>query len=123
VVPITSRRTPVGPVELAPRPLSIDPATPPAEPAPEPIIQVTLGRVVPVAARPAPVRPVEAAPRPLSIDPATSPPESPPEPSIQVTIGRIEVRATPPPRPSREPARAPVLGLDDYMRRRNGERP
>jgi hypothetical protein len=44
-----------------------------------------------------------------------------PEPVINVTIGRIEVRATPAPqKPSPKPAnRPPVMGLDEYLRRRS----
>jgi hypothetical protein len=44
-------------------------------------------------------------------------------PTIHVTIGRIEVRATPaPPAPRQRPAPA-VMSLDDYLKRREGERP
>jgi hypothetical protein len=48
-----------------------------------------------------------------------------PPPAIHVTIGRIEVRSAPPrPGPSPLPApkpRAPKLGLDDYLRARDGK--
>jgi hypothetical protein len=38
-----------------------------------------------------------------------------------VTIGRVEVRATPPGRTAakRQPAKAPVMSLDDYLRQRS----
>jgi hypothetical protein len=47
---------------------------------------------------------------------------SQPEPVINVTIGRIEVRATvPPQKQSPRPGnRPPVMGLDEYLRRRSG---
>jgi hypothetical protein len=49
-------------------------------------------------------------------------PEAPPMPTINVTIGRIEVRALPPtaapPRPQK--TAAPLMSLEEYMRRRNG---
>lgn len=46
----------------------------------------------------------------------------PPETVINVTIGRIEVRATPPPatKPERQRSAPPVMGLDEYLRQRNG---
>ena len=50
-----------------------------------------------------------------------TPPTGTTTPSIQVTIGRIEVRATPPPPPTRSPAQrtAPsVMSLDDYVNQR-----
>ena len=49
-------------------------------------------------------------------------PISPPEPIINVTIGRIEVRATVSPHkhtPKSE-SRTPVMGLEEYLRRRSG---
>lgn len=52
-----------------------------------------------------------------------SAPGSPP--SIQITIGRIDVRAEAPaarPAPTRAKTPAPVLSLDDYLRRREGGR-
>lgn len=47
---------------------------------------------------------------------------SQPEPVINVTIGRIEVRATVPPQKQspRTENRPPVMGLDEYLRRRSG---
>lgn len=44
-------------------------------------------------------------------------------PTINVTIGRVEVRATQaaPASPRRANAAAPRMGLDEYLRRRNGE--
>jgi hypothetical protein len=55
-----------------------------------------------------------------------APPVEPPQPAsptIHVTIGRIEVRATSgPPAPRQRPAPA-VMSLDDYLKRREGERP
>jgi len=46
---------------------------------------------------------------------------SEPEPTITVTIGRIEVRAVTPPPPTKSTPRvAPVMSLDDYLRRRSG---
>jgi hypothetical protein len=41
--------------------------------------------------------------------------------TIHVSIGRVEVRATPPPaaaRPRSQPAAAPVMSLDEYLRQR-----
>lgn len=46
-----------------------------------------------------------------------------PEQVIQVHIGRIEIRATPPetaPSPKKQ-RQLPVMGLDDYLRQRNGQ--
>ena len=56
--------------------------------------------------------------RPL---PTAQPPA--PAPVVHVHIGRVEVRAAPPPRPS-APARSapPLPTVDDYLRRRHGER-
>lgn len=44
-----------------------------------------------------------------------------PTPTISVQIGRIEVRATPPPASTPRPKRArpEVMGLDDYLQKRN----
>jgi hypothetical protein len=54
--------------------------------------------------------------------PSFQSPEAPPMPTINVTIGRIEVRALPPtaapPRPQK--TAAPLMSLEEYMRRRNG---
>ena len=75
-------------------------------------------------------------PRPLAerpalprLEPRPALPVAPPpaaEPLIRVTIGRIEVRAvlprpalSPPSAPARPPS-APALGLDDYLKQRNG---
>jgi hypothetical protein len=67
-----------------------------------------------------PVRHVHAlSPRPSSS--ARQPKNPPVAPSINVTIGRVEVRATPPPVTSKAPrASAPILNLDEYLRRRAG---
>jgi hypothetical protein len=49
-------------------------------------------------------------------------PAKPEPPEIHISIGRIEVRATvgaPAPAPSRRP-KEPLLGLDDYLKSRNG---
>jgi hypothetical protein len=45
-------------------------------------------------------------------------------PAIHVTIGRVEVRAVTPPvaAPKPAPKSAPKLSLEDYLKRRNGER-
>lgn len=73
------------------------------------------------AARPPQEQPLRRQ-RPPVASPAVPPAPQPP-PTIHVTIGRIEVRATParsvqqPPAP--RPA-VPKLGLDDYLRSRNG---
>ena len=58
--------------------------------------------------------------RPL---PTAQPPAPPPV--VHIHIGRVEVRAAPPPaRPAALARPAPPLQtLDDYLRRRNGERP
>lgn len=56
--------------------------------------------------------------RPL---PSAQPP--PPAPVVHVHIGRVELRAAPPPRPSAPARPGPTLPtVDDYLRRRNGER-
>lgn len=50
------------------------------------------------------------------------PDEPPPAPTINVTIGRIEVKALPPAaaRPRQpQPAAAPLLSLDEYLRKRD----
>lgn len=63
--------------------------------------------------------------RPLTPAARIFPPHVPPAaavvppPTIQVTIGRVEVRATPPPAARQRPrAAAPMLTLEDYLRRR-----
>jgi len=62
--------------------------------------QVRLGRPEPNSTLPAPVSP---------------------EPTIAVTIGRIEVRAVSSPQPAKStPPVAPVMSLDEYLRRRSG---
>lgn len=71
------------------------------------------GLLKPSAALIVPVIPSKAGPeRPIS----------PPEPIINVTIGRIEVRAiTSPQKLAPKPeSRTPVMGLDEYLRRRSG---
>jgi hypothetical protein len=59
----------------------------------------------------APVAQLGTTPRPLA---------PPPEPVVHVTIGRVEIRnhAVSEPVPSRRPARAPALPLDEYLARR-----
>lgn len=57
--------------------------------------------------------------------PAVAGPERPvsqPEPVINVTIGRIEVRATVSPQKQtpKPESRTPVMGLEEYLRRRSG---
>lgn len=48
-------------------------------------------------------------------------PSPPSERTITVTIGRIEVRAVTPPQPMKStPVVAPVMSLDEYLRRRSG---
>jgi hypothetical protein len=95
-------------------------ADPPRREAAE-IRPVEPGRPAPAAAPPGLVvqpRVERAAPAPV--------PEIQPAPTIHVTIGRIEVRATAPQAAAAAPARrasAPaVLTLDEYLRRRDGER-
>jgi hypothetical protein len=49
--------------------------------------------------------------------------EPPAPPVIHVTIGRVEVRATPPPAPSRRtPPVTSTMSLEEYLRSRNGGR-
>lgn len=44
-------------------------------------------------------------------------------PTIQVTIGRVEIRATVPPTPTRKaPTHRSAMGLDEYLKQRNGSR-
>lgn len=53
--------------------------------------------------------------------PAKTAEKTEPMPTIQVTIGRIEVKATPPPAPSRKQTSAPaIMSLEDYLRQRAG---
>ena len=65
-----------------------------------------------------------AIPRKRPLEPEHSPamlPHLPPEPTIAVTIGRIEVRALTPSQPMKStPPAAPVMSLDEYLRRRSG---
>jgi hypothetical protein len=52
-------------------------------------------------------------------------PREPDAPVIHVSIGRIDVRAVAPaekPQPKARPPLAPRLSLDDYLRRRDGDR-
>jgi hypothetical protein len=80
----------------------------------------------------APVTPTPAGlvvqPRVERAAPASLPevPQAPaPAPTIHVTIGRIEVRATAPQgaaAPARRASAPAVLTLDEYLRRRDGER-
>ena len=68
---------------------------------------------------------VVAHPRAERTAPLPFAPPAPAPPTIQVTIGRIEVRATLPTVPSSPAKRssAPaVMSLDEYLRRRDGER-
>jgi hypothetical protein len=68
-----------------------------------------------------------------TVSPAVQPPQTRPSTSddtetIHVTIGRVEVRAViaapsgPPSRPPASPRRNPAMPLDDYLKRRDGER-
>lgn len=58
----------------------------------------------------------------------TAPPAAQAEPvagapvTVEVHIGRIEVRAAPPPAPRRAVTARPAISLDDYLRRRAGEK-
>ena len=54
------------------------------------------------------------------VEPAAAAPTATPEPTIKVTIGRVEIRATPPParQSAAERSAAPVMSLDEYLRRR-----
>jgi hypothetical protein len=103
-------------IERAPAPASLDPRETPRAPAP-------------AAAHREPVRSPPDAPPPRA--PFMRGPderrrlEEPNEaaPVIHVTIGRVEVRATPPaPPPLPEVPRwqAPVLGLEEFLRRERG---
>jgi hypothetical protein len=60
--------------------------------------------------------------KPQSAPIVQEPDTLPPETVINVTIGRIEVRATPPaaPKPARQRGASSVMGLDEYLRQRNG---
>lgn len=75
------------------------------------------------AARPGTLTPVLPQIRLAPAQPLAPPAPAPglPTPTIQVTIGRIEVKATPPAPPSKKqrPA-APVMSLEEYLRRRAG---
>ena len=65
-----------------------------------------------------------AVPRKRPVEPEHSHsmlPHPSPEPTIAVTIGRIEVRAVTPSQPTKStPPAAPVMSLDEYLRRRSG---
>lgn len=79
---------------------------------------------LPARTDPAPrIAPITAAARVERLRPASPQPAAvaAPEPTIEVHIGRVELRATVAP-PQRHAARAaaPVTGLDDYLRRRDG---
>lgn len=87
----------------------------------EKIIEMIAGEREPAQSRDVPAisrRP--PSPRPFSSRPQSKNP--PVAPSINVTIGRIEVRATPPPPTQSQPSRAsaPIMSLDEYLRRRAG---
>jgi hypothetical protein len=68
--------------------------------------------------------PLQVMSRPVASDLTRGAEPDPPAPTIRITIGRVEVRAvTPPPAPSRRPARpAPRMSLDEYLRSQNGGR-
>ena len=54
------------------------------------------------------------------LDFSLSRPTPQPQPTVRVTIGRIEVRAVASSEaPAKPRATAPVMNLDDYLRRRN----
>jgi hypothetical protein len=61
-------------------------------------------------------------PNPQPVPFVQEPDTLPPETVINVAIGRIEVRAAPPPEPKPERRRgaSSVMGLDEYLRQRNG---
>jgi hypothetical protein len=69
------------------------------------------------------ILPAPAARMPLRARPLPAPAAPQPAPTIQVSIGRIELRAPQPPvapRTAAPRARAPKLGLDAYLRQREG---
>lgn len=73
--------------------------------------------------RPAAIVPTQTVPHIPAEQKRPLPDADAPEPVIQVHIGRVEVRATPPetaPSPKKQ-RQLPVMGLDDYLRNRNGQ--
>lgn len=86
---------------------------PHAHPEPSPMPAAWPGTLTPVLPQ------IRLAPAQPLAPPAPAP--GLPTPTIQVTIGRIEVKATPPAPPSKKqrPA-APVMSLEEYLRRRAG---
>jgi hypothetical protein len=72
-----------------------------------------------VVAQPGAIRTIEPAPPALPEPKAAPTPE--PERTINVTIGRVEVRAVSPPspQPKRQQSKAPVMSLDEYLRKRS----
>lgn len=88
-------------------------------PAPEPRI-VSVAQLSPKVALPATV-PAQPASRSTAPPVAAEPPASSEAATVQVTIGRVEVRAA---RPTvaaskRQPPKPPVMGLEEYLRRRD----
>ena len=102
-----------------PRPMGQFPTRPPAAPA-----FLTASPTVAPSVPPAILAQLRAAVHPGPDErplPTAQPPA--PVPVVHVHIGRVEVRAAPPPRPSAPARPAPPLPtVDDYLRRRNGER-
>jgi hypothetical protein len=86
-----------------------------------------LPTLVPESGKPVARRTLETAVPALPVRPRrpdhanVAQPPAPAEPTITVTIGRIEVRAVAPPQPVKSPPPvAPVMSLDEYLRRRSG---
>jgi len=92
-----------------------------AKAAPGPPAGGAVGPIVPRFITATPV-----APEPVRERRADGTPPPPAAPVVHVTIGRVDVRARfvppPPPAASRPAPSAPGLSLDEYLRRRNGDR-
>jgi hypothetical protein len=95
----------------------------------QPVVMPSTQAVAPQAGQV--LEPLRGSPPKTSLQPAVTvtrlappvEPTQPTPPTIHVTIGRIEVRTTPAsPAPRQRPAPA-VMSLDDYLKRREGERP
>jgi hypothetical protein len=99
-------------MEFRPRPADRQIETPPTQPAgytPAPVTPAESLHITPRASLEAPGIVTEAKSE-----------DQPPK--VHVSIGRLEVRVTQAaPPPTRSKRHSPVMDLDDYLRRRNGE--
>jgi hypothetical protein len=123
-----TKPTPVAPCAIARRNLLKDQPTPEGRPVPERVLPLSVSPLVQDVPSLTSARKRESdsfsvprspkSVRARAMDSPLKPP--PPVPTIEVTIGRVEVRATPVKESVRatRPA-APVVGLEEYLRRRS----